>query len=146
MNRTLYGLVAAAAIAFGACAHSKQVESKEPGERATTQSRAFQSKPGRPTVSAQPKKAFKSDSVTEIQERLGVKKTGELDDATQQALMKFQEKRRLPATGFPDTHTLEELGIRAADAQKQAGTKQERKRTDEREGERSKHVDTSKKD
>lgn len=145
MTRTLYSLVAAAALA-GAAAHAKDVEERGTSERATaSQAKPIQAKPGRPTVSAQPKKVFKEQTVTQIQRRLGVRESGELDDATQRAVAKFQDEHKLPATGFPDSHTLEEMGIKADEAQKQAGTKRTRERTDEREGERSQHVDTSKK-
>lgn len=138
-------LLVVAALAAGACAHAKNVEPRDQGERATTQAKGVQAKPGRPTVSAQPQKIFQPKTVNQIQRRLGVKESGELDDATQRALSKFQEQHELPATGFPDSHTLEELGIKADVAQKQAGTKKSRERTDESEGERAKDVDTRKK-
>jgi hypothetical protein len=141
VTRTLYALVAAAGLA-GACGHAKDVESRGKAERATAQSKPIQSKPGRPIVSAQPKKVFQSKTVNQIQRRLGVKETGDLDDATQKALTEFQREHKLPATGFPDSHTLEEMGIKADEAQKQAGSKKERKRADEAEGERAKKVDT----
>jgi hypothetical protein len=144
-TRSRYAIVVAAAL-VGACGHAKHVEQRDQGERAMAQGRPIQAEPGRPTVSAQPKKIFQPKTVARIQRRLGVKETGELDEATQRALARFQDQHKLPATGFPDSHTLEELGIRAEEAEKHAGTKESRARTDVKEGERAKQVDTSKKE
>lgn len=146
MIRTVW-MIAAASVLSAACAHSKTVGEREPSERGTpVAAEPIQAKPGRPIVSAQPKELFEPKTVTRIQRRLGVKETGKMDVTTQKALAKFQDEHKLPATGFPDTHTLEELGIKADAAQKQAGTEKTRARTDEAEGERAKDVDSSKKE
>ncbi|HZS36014.1 MAG TPA: peptidoglycan-binding domain-containing protein [Polyangia bacterium] len=40
-----------------------------------------------------------------------VEQSGQLDDATQAALRKFQRKQHQPATGLPDYDTLRRLGL-----------------------------------
>lgn len=55
-------------------------------------------------------------SMHEVQRALGrhgekVDESGQLDDATQAALKRFQRKQDQPATGFPDYDTLRRLGL-----------------------------------
>ena len=50
-------------------------------------------------------------SMKKIQGKLHVQQSGELDDATQAALKKFQKQQSQPETGLPDFDTLRRLGL-----------------------------------
>jgi Putative peptidoglycan binding domain len=74
--------------------------------------------PGTPPLFASPEAALAPDGVDKIQEKLVSSgeleesdASGHLDDKTKRALVAFQKKHNVPATGVPDDTTVRKLGL-----------------------------------
>jgi hypothetical protein len=114
----------AVAAAVLACSHARRAESPAP-ERprestgAPGGSGGVPPAPGRPAAPATPRGLLAPGEVAAIQRALadrgllGAHREGELDDATGEALMAFQRREGLAATGMPDRETISRLGLEA---------------------------------
>ncbi len=107
------------ALFAGACAHAKHTEGAAPSPAADQKAPAAQStriaSAARP-VGTSPKSIFEPGAIEKIQSRLNtrgysIKENGQLDDATRDALIKFQRGEKLAATGMPDAETLRRLKV-----------------------------------
>jgi hypothetical protein len=88
--------------------HAHQVaEHRETMASKDTQPQVSSERPVRTT----PGSMLDATSVKQIQSKLHIAETGELDDQTQAALKAFQKKQNQPQTGLPDYDTLRRLGL-----------------------------------
>jgi hypothetical protein len=131
---------------FGlSCLHTRETEretepKKEP-EAAAPKAQARKSEvkrpayPGRPQLAEKPEGLMKPEGPMRIQKKLADfgayhgEQTGELDEATVEALKRFQGEHGLPKTGAPDLETVRQLGLRPEDIWKKdfGGTSPDRK-------------------
>jgi hypothetical protein len=58
-----------------------------------------------------PSSILRGGAMADIQGKLGVAKSGQLDDGTRNALRKFQRGQELAETGLPDIETVRKLGL-----------------------------------
>ena len=114
-----------AVVASAGCAHSHAVEPAARGgdprgaSGSAADHRSLEVKPrhsDEPPVASASGGMVKRDGAGKIQRALGehglaVTETGTLDDSTQAAILKFQRREGLPATGLPDNETLRRLGL-----------------------------------
>ncbi len=129
-----WGAAAAAALLF-ACSHATRVAKRsgeEGGPREAAQPAPHQggaaekpgearrpAKPGRPPLAASPSGLFVPGGVGKVQRALadkgyldlGAARKGDVDQATSDAIMKFQRDEGLARTGNPDHETVRRLGI-----------------------------------
>ncbi|HET6439148.1 MAG TPA: peptidoglycan-binding domain-containing protein [Anaeromyxobacter sp.] len=127
--------VAVAALLAAGCALFQR-ESRSGSEGGAARDRAAQPERGTPPgpsgrrgparngarIPASPEALLGRDDVRKMQEALssrgllGAHRNGELDEATQGALRRFQTQQGLAATGMPDRETLRHLGVPVEEA------------------------------
>jgi len=132
MSRSFPIALTAMALMFGGC-HAHQVAGNHRPESAASAKSAqahptkeapdkrAAAKQSRQVSSARPVRTtpegfLNAERVRKIQSALSkrgprVAETGQMDSATQAALVAFQKKNAQPATGFPDFDTLKRLGL-----------------------------------
>ena len=96
------------AVLFAGCFHTKQAQTTAEPEKQQTQGKRVATP--RP-VGTTPQSILRADGLRKMQDKLGVKETGQLDDATRAALERFQRRHHLAATGLPDLATVDQLGL-----------------------------------
>jgi hypothetical protein len=127
MFRIKSAVMLLAIVALWACVHTTAVgpvaTPEEPRskvvEKAKTQP-ALMHDTATPPISQSPQGMLAEGGAAQIQTALSthgfmLKKTGLLDDETKEAILAFQKRENLAATGMPDQLTLKRLGLRPRD-------------------------------
>jgi len=138
MTRT--GTVLMATLVFLACMHTRETEDQQEARQAEEKPREAKKEqrekkqstdrqarrdrevkrpaaPGRPELASDPTGLMTPDAPMQLQRRLAElgyysgEVTGELDEKTAAALVKFQGEHDLAKTGAPDRDTIEALGL-----------------------------------
>jgi peptidoglycan hydrolase-like protein with peptidoglycan-binding domain len=116
-TRTILSAVTAALLLAGCHAHTTAAGNGKPGEKQT-----LEKPPETPQVgSARPVRTtpggmLDAKSMKQLQGALGrhgfkVAESGELDQATEAAIRKFQAHEQIASTGLPDFDTVRRLGL-----------------------------------
>jgi hypothetical protein len=99
------------AILFAGCFHARETQSTTANKESTDeQDKGKQVAAPRP-VGTTPSSILHAGAMNDLQGKLGVPRSGELDDRTRKALEKFQREHDLAATGLPDIETVRTLGL-----------------------------------
>ena len=96
------------AVLLAGCFHTKQAQTTAEPEKEQAQGKKVATP--RP-VGTTPQSILRADGLRKMQNKLGVKESGQLDDATRAALERFQRRNQLAATGLPDLETVDKLGL-----------------------------------
>jgi Putative peptidoglycan binding domain len=110
------------AVLFAGCFHTKQTQATaEPEEQQTKGKQVAAPRP----VGTTPQSILRADGLRKMQNKLKVRESGELDDKTREALVAFQRRHHLAATGLPDLETVETLGLNTNDVFQSGSKKKE---------------------
>ena len=99
------------AILFAGCFHTKETQTTAQSKEAPAEQQQGKRVEAPRPVGTTPASILRADGIREIQKKLKVSQSGDLDDNTHKALEKFQRSQQLASTGEPDLETVQKLGL-----------------------------------
>ena len=113
------------AVLFAGCFHTKETQTTAQSKEAPSDQQQGKRVAAPRPVGTTPASILRADGIREIQKKLKVAESGDLDDHTRKALEKFQRQEHLASTGEPDMETVEKLGLDVDDIFQSGSRKKE---------------------